>query len=466
MSTPPNPPSTPVGPPTEPAGSPTPETESIPAPAQPLSLDKTLAAPATPEAPETSEAPTEPLSLDKTPTAPATPEAPETSEAPTEQLSRDETPATLETPAQPLSLDKTPTAPATPEAPAQTPSPEKTPATPEAPEAARAPEAPAAAAPEPAPAPSSFAPPSPPAPAPAPAAAFGTPAAPGAPGHTWGEPTPGFPGTTHPGYPGYAGYPGYPQAAPNNNGLAVAAVITGGFGLFFGIIPFLFWLGTLLAAVGAGLGIGGIVRANKGAPRKSMAVVGTVLAALGLFASVGGFFLTALVVDRADHHIDRQIEEEWGPDGDYPSSEPWPSKSPSPTQVPGLTSALPFGETFTYPNGIKVSLSTPTKYEAKGEYSRERIKNAVQLTVTITNGSSSPHEVIYAVPNVRDDQGMAAEMAYDSGNVPKMIRGSILPGETASGILAFEVPKGTKSITADISPGVMLDNVKYAGPIR
>ncbi|MFF4390877.1 DUF4352 domain-containing protein [Streptomyces sp. NPDC001552] len=417
MSTPPNPPSTPAGPPAEPAGTPTPETDSIPTPAQPLSLEKTPAAPATPEAPE---APAQPLSLEKTPEAPETPEAPKTAQ------------------------------------------------TPEAPEA---PEAPAAAAPEPAPAPSPFAPPSPSAPTPA-AAGFGTPStpgAPGAPGHTWGEPTPGYPGTAYPGYPGHPGYPGYPgyaQATPNNNnGLAVAAVITGGFGIFLGIIPFLFWAGTLLAAVGVGLGIGGIVRANKGAPRKSMAVVGTVLAGFGLLASVGGFFLTVLVVDRADSRIDRQVERDWGPDDDYPSSEPWPSKSPSPTQVPGLTSTLPFGETFTYPNGVKVSLSTPTKYEAKDEYSRKRIKNAVQLTVTITNTSNAPHEVIYAMPNVRDDQGMTADMVIDGSGVPKMISGSIMPGETASGIVAFELPKGTKSITADISAGVGLGSVKYAGPI-
>ncbi|MFE1875455.1 DUF4352 domain-containing protein [Streptomyces sp. NPDC059496] len=407
MSTPPNPPSTPAGPPAEPAGTPTPETDPIPTPAQPLSLEKTPAAPATPEAPA------QPLSLEKTPEAPETPEAPKTAQ--------------------------------TPEAPA-------------------APDVPAAAAPEPAPAPSAFAPPSPSAPTPA-DAGFGTPStpgAPGAPGHQWGEPTPGYPGTTYPGYPGY---PGYAQATPNNNGLAVAAVITGGFGIFLGIIPFLFWAGTLLAAVGVGLGIGGIVRANKGAPRKSMAVVGTVLAGFGLLASVGGFFLTVLVVDRADSRIDRQVERDWGPEDDYPSSEPWPSKSPSPTQVPGLTSALPFGETFTYPNGVKVSLSTPTKYEAKDAYSRERIKNAVQLTITITNTSNTPHEVIYAMPNVRDDQGMTADMVIDSGGVPKMIRGSIMPGETASGVVAFELPKGTKSITADISAGVGLGSVKYAGPI-
>ncbi|GHI80440.1 DUF4190 domain-containing protein [Streptomyces spororaveus] len=408
MSTPPNPPSTPAGPPTEPAGTPTAETEPIPAPAPTLSLEKTPAEPA--DAPT---AETEPI------------------------------PA----PAPTLSLEKTPTEPATPEATG-------TPEAPESPVTPVAPVAPAAATPQPAPAASAFAPPMP---APAAAQTHATPGfgAPGAPGHTWPESAPRFPG---------APYPGYPQAAPRSNGLAVAALVTGGFGILLGVIPFLFWAGTLIAAVGVGLGIGAIVRANKGAPNKSMAVVGTVLSVLGLLASVGGFALTVMVVDKADD-LDRHAGEEWGADRRRPSTEPWPSKSPSPTQVPGLTSALPFGETFTYPNGVQVSLSVPTMYKPTNSYSREHVKNAVQLTVTITNGSSTPHEVIYAMPNVRDDQGMTAEMVFDGGNVPKMIRGSILPGETATGVVAFEVPKGTRSITADISAGVMLDDVKYAGPI-
>lgn len=193
-----------------------------------------------------------------------------------------------------------------------------------------------------------------------------------------------------------------------------------------------------------------------------MAVVGTVLSVLGLFASVGGLFLTVLVVDTADSRVDRQVEEDRRANGRRPGGDP--SRSAAPTQVPGLTSALPFGESFTYPNGITVSLSVPTKYEPKDAYSRKQVKNAVQLTVTITNNSNTPYEVGYARPNVRDNQGMTADEVYD-GSVPKAIRGSIMPGETASGVEAFELPEGTESITADIRPGLLGDDVKYAGPI-
>lgn len=409
MSTPPNPPATPTGPPTEPTGTPVPETASIPAPAQPLSpsLEKTPTA-ATPETPQAPEAPSDP----------ETPEAPEAAPAPV-----------------------TPETPAAPATPAQEP----------------------AAAP--APGPSQFAPP---APAPAPQAqpigapdAPGAPAAPAAPGNVWAQPGPDFGGLP---------YSAHPQAAPATNGLAIAALIVACFAVIIGIVPFMFWAGALLAVIAVGLGIGALVSCSKGAPRKTMSLVGTVLGVVGLGVSVVGFFLTADVADRLGREIDRQQQEEREElDGPFPSGEPWPSKSPSPSQVPGLTSALPFGETFTYPNGVKVSLSAPKKYEPKGIIARERVENAIQITITITNGSTAPHEVIYAMPNVRDDQGMTADMVFDSGGsgggVPKMIRGSILPGESASGVVAFEVPEGTRSITADISAGTMLDDVKYAGPI-
>ncbi|MFE6837182.1 hypothetical protein ACFVFI_20405 [Streptomyces sp. NPDC057705] len=462
MSTPPNPPSTPAEPPTEPAQTPTPETASIPAPAQPLSLDK---APAT-EAPAT----------------PPAAGAPEATEAPAaaESPAPGETPAPAEAPAAPApETIEVPAAPAAHEAPAS-PADSAAPEAPAAPVHSAAPEAPAApvhsAAPEAPAAPGAASPFATPAPGSTPSP-FATPA-PGAPGAPTvpGAPTaPGMPGAPAWGQPAWGAgpYGGYPQQPkPAGNGLAVAAVIVASFGVMTAVVPFLFWAGALLAVVATGLGIGAVVRANNGAPNKTMAVVGTVLGVLGLAASIGGFFITAAVVEDSPGRYDRGIdidEDDTDLEGLYPSGEPWPSKSPSPSQVPGLTSALPFGETFTYPNGVKVSLSAPTKYEPKGIIARERVKNAIQLTVTITNGSSAPHEVIYAMPNVRDEQGMTADMVFDSGgsggSVPKMIKGSILPGASASGVVAFEVPEGTKSITADISAGTLLDDVKYAGPI-
>ncbi|MGR4879309.1 DUF4352 domain-containing protein [Streptomyces sp. LARHCF249] len=415
MSTPPNPPSTPDDPPTEPAGTPIPEAAPAEGPPTPVSLPlEKSSPPARPETPET--------------TAPSLEKA-----APLEKAAQRETP----------------------EEPAELPAPEQ-------------------AASPPSPPRNPFAPPTPGAPAPparptGPAAADGLgPGGPGAPAQPWAQPAPGFVGGPYPG----PGYPGYPQVAPATNGLAVAALVVGIIGILLALVPFFFWAGAILAATALGLGIGALVRASKGGPRKAMAVTGTVLGVLGLGAAAGGVFLTALVmekaVDRAGRNLDRQQDRELVP---YPDSPPnaKPMPTPTPSQVPGLTSALAFGETFTYDNGVKVTLSAPKKYRPKGIIAREKVKNAVQITITITNGSTKPHDVIHAMPNVRDDKGMTAETVFDidgsGSSVPKMIRGSILPGESASGIVAFELPEGTTSINADISAGTGLDDVKYAGPI-
>ncbi|MFE2877187.1 hypothetical protein ACFXG6_22265 [Streptomyces roseus] len=412
MSTPPNQPSNPSGTPTEPAGTPIPEPAA--APAQPLSLRKTPQPEAVPE-PAPEPAP-----------APATAPAPE-----------------------PLPAEAPESGPA-PE-PTPEPAPEPTPGPTPEPAPARAPQ-PARVDPFAPPAPGSFAPPAPVPPAPS----FGAPVPPVPPaGGPWGAHVPGTPG----------GNPWGTPAPSTTNGLAVAALTLGIAAVIIGIIPFLFWAGGVLALVGIGIGIGALVRASKGAGRKAMAVTGTALAVLGLGASTGGLFLTGYVVTKM---ADKKLREGWevpsDPDGSLPAHPyPAPSPTPSPTQVPGIDSPLAFGETYTYPNGIKVTLSKPKKYVTKNKYST--VENAVEFTLTITNNSTETHNVIYAVPNVRDDKGMTAKLAFDGGDVPKMIRGDILPGESASGILAYEVPEGTEHLVADISPGIRLPSAKFSGSI-
>ncbi|MFI5546653.1 hypothetical protein ACIA6E_23105 [Streptomyces sp. NPDC051815] len=511
MTTPPNPPHTPAGPPSEPSDEPARLSLQKPSAAQPAADRDAVPPAAEAAAPEPDEAggpaeatPPAPAAADATVTlqaaaapagepqeaqeAPAAQQAPEPQDAPAPEAPAAPAPAAPV----PASADATvsltatpPPAPGTDPAgaaapPAAAPSFEKAPAAgPAGPPAPAA--VPPAAHPAPAPVRSAFAPPTAEDLAAAQAAPYAAPAYGaqpyGAPTHGGG---PGVPQPPAPDVnpwaqpaPGTVPYAAYLPPAPAGNGLAAAAVVVASLGVFLGLVPLFFWLGGLLALVAVGLGIGGIVRASKGAPNRVMAIVGTALGGLGLVASVAGFFITVSVFEN-DGGYAHSIDYGDDPEDLYPGDEPWPtvSRSPSPSasQVPGLTSALPFGETFTYPNGVKVSLSAPTKYEPKGITARERIKNAIQLTVTITNGSKEPHEVIYAMPNVRDDKGMTADMVFDSGGsagstVPKMIRGSILPGETASGIVAFEVPEGTKSITADISAGTLLDDVKYAGPI-
>ncbi|MFF1557069.1 hypothetical protein [Streptomyces sp. NPDC058279] len=424
MTTPPNPPSSPSDPPTEPSGTPIPEDTAPPAP-HPI-----------PEGPEDAAPPTPPLSLAKTPRpAPADPE--------------DATPS-----AEPLSLTKTPRAAPQDAPPRETPAPSHfAPLTPP-------PTAPQAAPPGAAPYPAPYAahqggpgpaPQAPAYPGPAPQA---NPFAP--PGHS------GYAGQS--GYAGYPGQPGYPvpPARPANH-LAVAALVLGLTALCFGAIPFAFWIGALTGLVGLGLGIAAIVGASRGAPRKTMSVIATVLCVLGLFASVGGYYLTVAVIHRASDQVDRRLDpDRILPDDPDPSADPDDTADPDPDPTRGLGVPVPFGSTVDYPNGVRVSLSEPKEYVTKSKYIE--VGNAVGMDITITNTSDKPIEVIYALPTVRDEHGGRGKLVFD-GATPKMVTGTIRPDATATGFAAYEVPEGTKRITAEVSPVIPGPPARFLGSI-
>ncbi|MFJ8161160.1 DUF4352 domain-containing protein [Streptomyces sp. NPDC096136] len=329
------------------------------------------------------------------------------------------------------------------------------------------------------PAPGAFPPPAAGAPgafAPPGAGAFAAPAGPayGVPGGSWGAPGPGgYPG--YPGYPGVAGY--YPAPPPRTNGLAVAALVLGILSVLIGPIPFLFWIGTCLALTGIGLGGGALARARKGAGRKAMSVAGVVLGVVGLGASVGGWFLTSAVLDKARERIahERVNDPQWGEDPEDWQDEPFPGPTPTvprfsipPTapkapKGPGISTPVPFGRTVSYPDGIKVTLAPPRKYVSKADWMD--VGNAVEVSFTITNDGDKPHKVIYAMPAVKDDKGGSAKLVFD-GDTPKRIEGVIQPGQSATGVAAFEVPEGTKSISAELSPGILMDPAKFSGPVE
>ncbi|MDD9381556.1 DUF4352 domain-containing protein [Streptomyces sp. ZAF1911] len=245
------------------------------------------------------------------------------------------------------------------------------------------------------------------------------------------------------------------------------------FGIFVGLVPFFFWAGALLAVTGVGIGIAAVLKSRRGAPRAALAAVGTALSVLALGASVGGWFITVAVFDRIDRNVtaNRSDDEyDYGYDDDYgtraPSAPASPTPKPSPSDIPGQTSALAWGQTYTYEDGIQVTVqgATPYKPSSTAYPPEARNANAVKVTVKIANNSGSALDVNLVLPHARDDQGVEAEMAFD-GSVPKMFKGSVLAGESMTGTFAFVVPKGTKSLHFEIAPGTPYDDAIWSGPI-
>ncbi|RSS49354.1 DUF4190 domain-containing protein [Streptomyces sp. WAC07061] len=370
-------------------------------------------------------------------------------------------------PAKP-SLTKTPqdaTAPAEHAAPAPEP---------ERPAPAKAPQGGAA--------PAEHAAPPGPAPAPAPQAQAQAPGGGGF--NPWASPAPGAvppppppaAGWGPPGQPPtapYGAWPGYPAYQPvppaPSNGMAVAALVLGLAAVPVALVPFVFWIGTLLGVTAVALGIAAFVRARAGAPRKVMSLFGVALGVLGLGASVGGWLFTVSLVDkavdRARHAaaVDPDWDEDWEDDGDWEDGEDWEvDPHPTPPPGPGMTTPLEFGRTYTYPNGVKVTVEAPRKYTSGSKWIE--VVNAVEVPFTITNTSHEPLRVVHAIPEVRDGRGPAGKLVFD-GRMPKRVDRVLEPGQTASGSAAYELPGGTTSIGVELSPGVMLAPVKFSGPV-
>lgn len=209
-----------------------------------------------------------------------------------------------------------------------------------------------------------------------------------------------------------------------------------------------------------------------------MAAIGTVLGVLGLGASLGGWFITGTVIDKIDKTVadnrsrdiyDYNDEGYDGYDGygsATPSAPASPTPKPSPSDIPGITSALAWGAPYTYEDGVQVTVQRAVPYKPSSTaYPPEaRNGNAVKVTVKIVNNSDAALDVSLALPHARGDQGTEADMAFD-GTVPKMFKGSVMAGESMTGTFAFVVPKGTKNLHFEISPGIEYDDAIWSGPI-
>ncbi|UQX04947.1 DUF4352 domain-containing protein [Streptomyces sp. RerS4] len=254
--------------------------------------------------------------------------------------------------------------------------------------------------------------------------------------------------------------------------MAVAGLVLGIIGVLVAIVPFVFWVGTLAGLTGLGLGIAGLVRARRGAPRKGLALTGAVLGLLSLAVSVGGFFLTVKIVDEVDRYDDSisdeyewpepdQYDDQYGDEYEDEGSGGYDGDPDAPAG-PGVTTPLAFGATYSYPTDISVSVAQPRPYTTANEYIE--VKNAVQVSFTLTNGTDRVQSFSSVLPTVTDDQGRPCRPVFD-GRMPKRISGTVQPGRSVTGTAAFELPPGTERIRVRISPKPLQYQVRFAGPV-
>lgn len=92
--------------------------------------------------------------------------------------------------------------------------------------------------------------------------------------------------------------------ASKSPGLAIASLILGVGAFFFALIPFFGWFSIPFAIVGLGLGISGVLRANKGFEGRGMSIAGIVSSVSALFVSVVYFFALGAAVNDVSNELD------------------------------------------------------------------------------------------------------------------------------------------------------------------
>ncbi|MFJ3902184.1 DUF4190 domain-containing protein [Streptomyces sp. NPDC090025] len=269
----------------------------------------------------------------------------------------------------------------------------------------------------------------------------------------WGPP-PGMPGAPQP-----------PYAKPEN-GLGVTALVLGIVGIVTGATPFLFWLGGILGLLALIFGIVGVSKAGKGrATNKGMAITGTILGGLAMLAAI---VWTVLIVTAVKEYTEALPETADDTSG-RPSAPATPGTEASTTPTEAPATALKFGETHTYPDGIKVTVSKPKAYQPDSFAAGHKKGNkAFKVAVTIVNGTDKPLDAVTALPDATDAQGRSADMVFDGSHASDPFSNKILPGKSATADFTFSLsPAGAGELQIDLSPTILEhESQTWTGPTQ
>ncbi|MGX1884709.1 DUF4190 domain-containing protein [Streptomyces sp. NPDC055287] len=249
--------------------------------------------------------------------------------------------------------------------------------------------------------------------------------------------------------------------------MGVSALVLGMCGVVLGLTVFLFWMSWLPALLALVFGLVGLGHVRKGvAANRGMALAGAVLGGVGLLLAVGGGVFT---VSKATEFVDGIREEAESAKAAQESAEASAKAEASASAAAEEARNLTFGETYTYENGLKISVSKPQPFvpdayvigHAKGN-------KAVQVTVVAVNDGTKAVDFKTGLPNVSDADGADAELIIDGSGRQKVLSGNLLPGKRSVGKYAYSLPADAADrMRVDFSPDVMeYDDTIWTGPLE
>lgn len=256
-------------------------------------------------------------------------------------------------------------------------------------------------------------------------------------------------------WPPYA----YPMPAPQpRNGLGTAAMVLGIVGGVLSLAVIFFWLSWLPALLAVVFGAIGLGYVRKGlATNRAMALAGVILGISGLLVSAGaGVFVVTRVqaaneerraeenaararADAATQAANARVAKE----RERIEAERKRAEAEQETAAADERARrLSFGQSYTYGDGLKVTMAAPTPYVPSDRVS-DTPKDAKIIQVRITVVNTGSQEVSLdgsGLPTVRDAKGNLVFTLIDGSGRMKILRGSLAPGEEATGLTAYALP--------------------------
>jgi len=258
------------------------------------------------------------------------------------------------------------------------------------------------------------------------------------------------------GMPGMAGMPVMPPQPPvaPRNGLGIAGLVLGLCGLVVGLIP-LFGIGAiLLGIVGLVLGLVGVQRARRRvATNTRTAVSGVVACVLAVALGITGMVIVANAVT--------QLGEDLSAIG---ATTPAASGTPGTagTSAPA-TSAVGFGQTFTYADGLAVTVDRPTAYDPSSYAAGHTNPHAFQVTVRVTNNTGQAFDpTLLSV--AMSTAGAPASQVFDSemGLPPQ---NQLQPGRSLTYDVAFSTTTDAGEAQVDVVPSFDHEHAVFTGSL-
>ncbi|MFJ8441115.1 DUF4190 domain-containing protein [Kitasatospora griseola] len=268
----------------------------------------------------------------------------------------------------------------------------------------------------------------------------------------------------------------YPVPTPEpRNGVGITALVLGIVGVVLCLPLFLFWLSwlpALLAVCFGGVGLS-LVR-KRLATNRAMALTGTALGVVGLLASVstGALLIADLSSDMQERN--RTVRQQERDDSERQRLADERSKKAAAEQAARdadeKARRLSFGGSYTYPDGLKVSMAPPTSASPPSRSSGATFPpdtTYIQVQVTVVN-TGSAEVSLYGSGSliVKDSRGSLARPVFSSDQF-KMLPQTLGPGQEATALEEFALPGASADpFTLQFTHGTRMErkDVIWAGP--